>query len=143
MEETKRQWENRKRSIDRFYACARGHRWEYFLTLTFATEEDRSNADTVKKAYCEFRRRLQQKDPNVKMLMVPCLHNVRSTGTRAWALHVLVAGVQPDLQVDWLYGNGACSPIPDDNRVMNYMGKYILKYAKPLGKFKFYHTRNV
>ncbi len=64
------------RSLDNFYGYIQSNTWKYFVTFTFSPKKvcNRLDDDQVKYAFKKFRQKLQYLNPDVKMIVVPQLH---------------------------------------------------------------------
>lgn len=148
------------RSKRNLYHIARSNDWEYFITLTFKREDsDASNYDEVSKKVRNWLSNIKLRaSPEFKYLVVPELHK---DGIN-YHFHGLVANIG-NLEITdsgkidkksgkviynlsgWKWGFSTATKIESNERVTNYLGKYITKDLMNRLKYKkrYYVSQNI
>lgn len=157
---------SRKRALDNIFGYALSNDWNYFLTLTFDPNEvDRDNEEEVKNAYSLFRKKLQYRNPAVKILAIPERH----PKSGKLHFHCLVGDIDLEKFLNRAYNPKNGKPLfsngravynlslfdfgfstcvkTDSNKlkVANYLTKYITKDFGTLGynKKSYFATHNL
>lgn len=147
------------RSKRNLYHIARSNEWDYFITLTFNREDsDASNYDEVSKKVRNWLNNIKKRaSPDFKYLVVPELHK---DGVN-YHFHGLISNIgnldiSDSKKIDksgkviynlpaWSWGFSTATKIESNDRVTNYLGKYITKDLMNRLKYKkrYYASQNV
>lgn len=156
----------RKRALDNIYGYVLSNTWNYFVTLTFSpTFVNRTIDDEIKEFYGKFKRQLQIKFPNVKILAIPerhprsgCLHFHCLFGDCDLSDYVSPAISPKTGKIIYSHGRKVYNLLlfkfgystlvkvdSDPLKVANYLTKYITKDFGNIGynKKAFYRTYNL
>lgn len=147
------------RSKRNLYHIARSNKWDYFITLTFnRVDSDAGNYDEVSKKVRNWLNNIKKRaSPDFKYLVVPELHK---DGIN-YHFHGLIANIG-NLDISdsgkndrsgkviynlpgWSWGFSTATKIESNERVTNYLGKYITKDLMNRLKYKkrYYASQNV
>lgn len=147
------------RSKRNLYHIARSNVWEYFITLTFNRDyTDASNYDEVSKKVRHWLSNLKLRaSPDFKYIVVPELHK---DGIN-YHFHGLISNIgnlyiSDSGKIDksgkiiynlpcWKWGFSTATKIESNERVTNYLGKYITKdlMNRLKNKKRYYASQNV
>lgn len=147
------------RSKRNLYYIARSNKWDFFITLTFNRHDtDASNYDEVSKKVRNWLNNIKKRaSPDFKYLVVPELHN---DGIN-YHFHGLIANIgnldiSDSGKIDrsgkviynlplWRWGFSTATKIESNERVTNYLGKYITKdlMNRLKNKKRYYCSQNV
>lgn len=145
------------RTVNELYKLTRQCKWEYFITLTYASSVvDRYDFDLcMKKANNWFKNQHKRYAPDLQYIFVPEQHK-----DGAWHIHGLLARVGTmsfvysghivkDKKIynltGWKFGFSTATEVEDVVRVSSYITKYITKdlCACTKGKKRYYRSRNI
>ena len=148
------------RSKRNLYHIARSNKWDYFITLTFNRKDtDASNYDEVSKKVRNWLNNIKKRaSPDFMYLVVPEFHK---DGVN-YHFHGLIANIG-NLEISdsgkidrksgkaiynlplWKWGFSTATKIESNERVTNYLGKYITKDLMNRLKYKkrYYCSQNV
>lgn len=147
------------RSKRNLYHIARSNKWDFFITLTFNRQDtDASNYDEVSHKVRNWLNNIKKRaSPDFKYLVVPEFHK---DGIN-YHFHGLIANIgnldiSDSGKIDksgkviynlpmWNWGFSTATKIESNERVTNYLGKYITKDLMNRLKYKkrFYASQNV
>lgn len=147
------------RSKRNLYHIARSNKWDFFITLTFNRQDtDASNYDEVSKKVRNWLNNIKKRaSPDFKYLVVPELHK---DGIN-YHFHGLIANIgnldiSDSGKIDksgkviynlpmWGWGFSNATKIESNERVTNYLGKYITKdlMNRLKNKKRYYVSQNV
>lgn len=147
------------RSKRNLYHIARSNKWDFFITLTFNREDtDASNYDEVSKKVRNWLNNIKKRtSPDFKYIVVPELHK---DGIN-YHFHGLIANIG-NLEIfdsgkidksgkviynlpEWKWGFSTATKIESNERVTNYLGKYITKdlMNRLKNKKRYYASQNI
>lgn len=157
----KKEVENQARAIQNIYDLARGVKWDWFITLTFSSENvDRFNYSACSELVLKFTQSLRWY--NCKYLIIPEQHKKGS-----WHFHGLVKGELPVKiaksaktgktlidnngrlvynVVNFKVGFTTATKIGDSDRAVSYLTKYLTKdkmVKVPKGKKRYWASRGL
>lgn len=147
------------RSKNNLFYIANSNKWELFITITFDRNiTDSSDYNVVSKKITTFLNNLRKRgSPDLKYLIVPELHK----DGKHYHFHGLLSGADSLILkdsghvdtfgekiyniVNWKIGFTTCQKIKDQDRVRNYIGKYITKDLMNRLKYKkrYFVSKNV
>lgn len=147
------------RSKRNLYHIARSNKWDFFITLTFNRQDtDASNYDEVSKKVRNWLSNIKKRaSPEFKYIVVPEFHK----DGKNYHFHGLIANIG-NLDIsdsgkidksgkviynlpEWKWGFSTATKIESNERVTNYLGKYITKDLMNRLKYKkrYYASQNV
>lgn len=147
------------RSKNNLYRIARSNKWDYFITITFNRKiTDATDYDKVSKKITHWLNNIRKrKCPELKYVIVPEFHkdgkNYHFHGLLAGcdALHFKDSGRKDYLGkpiyniTDWKIGFSTATKIESNEKVTNYIGKYISKdlLNRLKNKKRYFASKNV
>ena len=128
---------SRRRALSKFFGYAYTHKWQYFITLTYSpVYVDRFSYEECYSFLSKWVKRQRKKYPDFCLLAVCEPHK-----NKAVHFHGLVSGVSwiddkelldcgDHVQIcSWGIGRSDAQSIDDQNRLINYISKYLVKYS--------------